>query len=145
MHPNDGRVVSNFIVQTLLGHDVTIYGDGMQSRSFCYVDDLIDGLVKLMATPDAVTGPINLGNPTEFTMLDLARTTIDMTGSRSRLVHRPKPEDDPRQRKPDISRAQEVLGWVPKTPLREGLKHTIAYFEKLLTERGVREGLNAAG
>jgi UDP-glucuronate decarboxylase len=145
MHPNDGRVVSNFIVQTLLGHDVTIYGDGMQSRSFCYVDDLIDGIVKLMATPDAVTGPINLGNPTEFTMLDLARTTIDMTGSRSRLVHRPKPEDDPRQRKPDISRAQEVLGWVPKTPLREGLKHTIAYFEKLLTERGVREGLNAAG
>jgi UDP-glucuronate decarboxylase len=145
MHPNDGRVVSNFIVQTLLGHDVTIYGDGMQSRSFCYVDDLIDGLVKLMATPDAVTGPINLGNPTEFTMLDLARTTIDMTGSRSRLVHRPKPEDDPRQRKPDIARAQEVLGWVPKTPLREGLKHTIAYFEKLLTERGVREGLNAAG
>jgi UDP-glucuronate decarboxylase len=145
MHPNDGRVVSNFIVQTLLGHDVTIYGDGMQSRSFCYVDDLIDGIVKLMATPDAVTGPINLGNPTEFTMLDLARTTIDMTGSRSRLVHRPKPEDDPRQRKPDIARAQEVLGWVPKTPLREGLKHTIAYFEKLLTERGVREGLNAAG
>ena len=97
-----------------------------------------------MATPDAITGPINLGNPTEFTMLDLARTTIDLTGSRSRLVHRPKPEDDPRQRKPDISRAQEVLGWVPKTPLREGLKHTIAYFEKMLTERGIRESLNAA-
>ncbi len=144
MHPNDGRVVSNFIIQTLLGRDITIYGDGLQTRSFCYVDDLINGLMKLMATPDAVTGPINLGNPTELTILDLARTTIDMTGSRSRLVYRPQPEDDPRQRKPDISRAQEVLGWVPKTPLRDGLKPTIAYFEKLLTDGGLRASLLAA-
>jgi UDP-glucuronate decarboxylase len=143
MHPNDGRVVSNFIVQALLGRDITVYGDGTQTRSFCYVDDLIDGLVRLMGTKDEVTGPINIGNPTEFSMLQLASTVIDMTGSRSRVVHRPLPENDPRQRRPDISRAQEVLSWSPRTQLKEGLVRTIAYFEKLLSESGVREVLSA--
>ena len=141
MHPNDGRVVSNFIVQALLGRDITIYGDGSQTRSFCYVDDMIDGLVRLMATGDAVTGPINIGNPTEFSMLELASTVIAMTGSRSRVVHRPLPEDDPRQRRPDISRAQELLSWAPRTQLKEGLTRTIAYFEKLLGENKMRETL----
>jgi UDP-glucuronate decarboxylase len=143
MHPNDGRVVSNFIVQALLGHDLTVYGDGTQTRSFCYVDDLIDGLVRLMATKDEVTGPINIGNPTEFSMLQLASTVIDMTGSRSRVVHRALPENDPRQRRPDISRAQELLSWSPRTQLKEGLIRTIAYFEKLLGESGVRAVLTA--
>jgi UDP-glucuronate decarboxylase len=138
MHQNDGRVVSNFIVQALLGRDLTVFGDGKQTRSFCYVDDLVDGLVRLMATPDQVTGPINLGNPDEFSILELATTLIEMTGARARIVHRPRPEDDPRQRRPDISRAEEMLGWKPKTDLRAGLKRTIAYFEKLLTEHGVR-------
>jgi len=143
MHPNDGRVVSNFIVQSLLGTDITVYGDGMQTRSFCYVDDLIDGLIRLMSTADKVTGPINIGNPTEFSMLELATMIIDMTGSRSRVVHRPLPENDPRQRRPDISRAQELLSWTPRTQLKDGLKRTIAYFEKLLSERGVRAALAA--
>jgi UDP-glucuronate decarboxylase len=143
MHPNDGRVVSNFIVQALLGRDITVYGDGTQTRSFCYVDDLIDGLIRLMGTKDEVTGPINIGNPTEFSMLQLASTVIDMTGSRSRVVHRPLPENDPRQRRPDISRAQEVLSWSPRTQLKEGLVRTIAYFEKLLSESGVRAVLSA--
>lgn len=138
MHPNDGRVVSNFIVQALLGRDLTVYGDGTQTRSFCYVDDLIDGLVKLMATKDQVTGPINIGNPTEFSMLELAGTIIEMTGSRSRVVHRPLPDNDPQQRRPDISRAQELLSWTPRTELKEGLIRTIAYFEKLLTEKDLR-------
>jgi UDP-glucuronate decarboxylase len=138
MHPNDGRVVSNFIVQALLGRDLTVYGDGQQTRSFCYVDDLVDGLIRLMATKDQVTGPINIGNPTEFTMLELASTIIAMTGSRSRVVHRPLPENDPRQRRPDISRAQDVLSWTPRTQLKEGLTRTIAYFEKLLKENDVR-------
>ena len=120
MHPNDGRVVSNFIVQALLGHDITIYGDGSQTRSFCYVDDLIDGLTRLMGSADSVTGPINLGNPTEFTILQLASRVIELVGSRSRIVHRALPTDDPRQRRPDISRAQEILGWLPRTPLAEG-------------------------
>ena len=111
MHPNDGRVVSNFIVQALLGRDVTIFGDGLQTRSFCYVDDLVGGLISLMKSADEVTGPINIGNPAEFTMLQLAETVIDLTGSRSQVVHRPLPQDDPRQRRPDISRAQELLGW----------------------------------
>jgi UDP-glucuronate decarboxylase len=128
MHPNDGRVVSNFIVQALLGRDITIYGDGAQTRSFCYVDDLIDGLVRLMKSGDDVAGPINIGNPDEYSMLQLASTVIDLTGSRSRIVHRPLPEDDPRQRQPDISRANDLLGWRPKTPLRDGLARTIAYF-----------------
>jgi UDP-glucuronate decarboxylase len=136
MHPSDGRVVSNFVVQALLGQDITVYGDGSQTRSFCYVDDLIDGLIKLMATEDSVTGPINIGNPTEFTMLQLASMVIEMTGSRSRVVHRPLPENDPRQRKPDISRAQEFLSWAPTTQLKEGLTRTIAYFEQLLKQDG---------
>ena len=141
MHPNDGRVVSNFIVQALLGRDITIYGDGSQTRAFCYVDDLIDALIRLMATPNDVTGPINLGNPNEFSMLELAQMVIGLTGTRSRIVHRPRPEDDPRQRRPDISKAQDLLSWTPKTPLKEGLAHTIAYFDKLLSEQGIREML----
>jgi UDP-glucuronate decarboxylase len=141
MHPNDGRVVSNFVVQALLGRDITIYGDGAQTRSFCYVDDLIDGLVRLMNSPDDVTGPINIGNPHEFSMLELASMVIDLTGSRSRVVHRPLPEDDPRQRQPDISRANDLLSWWPKTSLREGLSRTIAYFEALLSDQAVRATL----
>ena len=141
MHPNDGRVVSNFIVQALLGRDITVMGDGKQTRSFCYVDDLIDGLTKLMATPHEVTGPVNLGNPGEFSILELAGLVIELTGSRSKIAHRPRPEDDPRQRRPDISRAEEMLGWKPKTDLRTGLKRTIAYFEKLLGEADVRATL----
>jgi UDP-glucuronate decarboxylase len=137
MHPNDGRVVSNFVVQALLGKDITVYGDGTQSRAFCYVDDLIDGLLRLMESPDEVTGPINLGNPEEFTILALASAIITLTGSRSRILHKPRPEDDPRQRRPNIDRAQEWLGWKPQTPLRQGLERTIAYFEKLLSEQGV--------
>jgi UDP-glucuronate decarboxylase len=144
MHPNDGRVVSNFIVQALLGRDITIYGDGTQTRAFCYVDDLIEGLVRLMSSKDEVTGPINLGNPQEFSIATLASTVIELTGSRSRLVHRPRPEDDPRQRRPDISKAQEVLGWAPRTPLSEGLKKTIVYFEELLNEPGMRQRLATA-
>lgn len=132
MHPNDGRVVSTFIMQALTGRDLTVLGAGLQTRSFCYVDDLVDGFVRLMASPDAITGPINLGNPSEFTMLDLAQKVIDMTGSRSTIIHRPLPEDDPKQRQPDITRAQQALGWEPVTPLEDGLKKTIAYFESLL-------------
>jgi UDP-glucuronate decarboxylase len=143
MHPNDGRVVSNFIIQALLDKDLTVYGDGTQTRSFCYVDDLVDGLIKLMATKDKVTGPINIGNPGEFSMLQLAGTIIEMVGSRSRIVHRPLPENDPRQRRPDISRAQELLSWAPRTPLKEGLAKTIAYFEDLLRQEGVRATLTA--
>src|SRR5262245_25238673 len=141
MHPNDGRVVSNFIIQALLGRDLTVYGDGSQTRSFCYVDDLIEGLMKLMATHDQVTGPINIGNPGEYSMLELAGTIIDLTGSRSRIVHRQLPEDDPRQRRPDISRAQELLSWAPHTGFRDGLVRTISYFEKLLGESDVRAAL----
>jgi len=145
MHPNDGRVVSNFIVQALLGRDITVYGDGQQSRAFCYVDDLIDGLVRLMATPDAVIGPVNIGNPGEFTILELAKMVIEMTGSRSKVVHRAKPEDDPRQRRPDISLAQEKLGWKPKTPLKEGLTKTVAYFEELIRDPLVHRQLAEQG
>lgn len=144
MHPNDGRVVSNFIVQALLKRDITVYGDGEQTRSFCYVDDLIDGLMRLMDTPDPVTGPINIGNPDEFSMLQLASLVIELTGSRSRIVHRPKPEDDPRQRRPDISQARTTLNWAPRTPLREGLKRTIDYFDGLLSDQGVRAKLAEA-
>jgi UDP-glucuronate decarboxylase len=138
MHPNDGRVVSNFIVQALLGHDITVFGDGSQTRSFCYVDDLIDGLIRLMNTPDKVTGPINLGNPGEFTMLQLASMVIDLTGSRSRIVHRPLPQDDPRQRSPNISQANGVLGWKPQVKLQDGLLKTIEYFDDLLSDEGIR-------
>jgi len=137
MHPNDGRVISNFIVQALLGRDISIYGDGLQTRSFCFVNDLIDGLIRLMQTADAITGPVNIGNPTEFTMLELASLVIEMTGSRSRIIHRPLPENDPRKRRPDISRAQELLSWGPTTPLKEGLVHTISYFENLLADENV--------
>jgi UDP-glucuronate decarboxylase len=138
MHPNDGRVVSNFAVQALLGRDITMFGDGLQTRSFCYVDDLIDGLVRLMGTADDVTGPINIGNPKEFTILELAQLVIDLTGSRSRVVHRPRPQDDPRQRRPDISKANDVLAWSPRTELKEGLARTIAYFEGLLRDETIR-------
>jgi UDP-glucuronate decarboxylase len=139
MNPNDGRVVSNFIVQALLGQEITIYGDGSQTRSFCYVDDLIDGLMRLMGTEDQVTGPINIGNPNEFTILQLATTIIDMLNSRSKIVRRPLPENDPRQRQPDISLAKQHLSWQPKTQLKEGLTRTIAYFETLLSETRTRE------
>lgn len=132
MQLGDGRVVSNFIVQALQGQDITIYGDGQQTRSFCYVDDLIDGLVRLMASPPEVTGPINLGNPGEFTMLELAEQVLRQTGSRSRLVFMPLPSDDPRQRQPDISMAQRVLGWQPGVALADGLKETIACFTRRL-------------
>jgi UDP-glucuronate decarboxylase len=121
MHPNDGRVVSNFIVQALLGRDITIFGDGQQTRSFCYVDDMIDALVRLMDTADDVTGPINIGNPNEFTMLELASMVVELTASRSHIIHRPLPQDDPRQRRPDISKANDLLGWAPQTALRDGL------------------------
>jgi UDP-glucuronate decarboxylase len=141
MHPNDGRVVSNFIVQALLNRDITIYGDGSQTRAFCYVDDLIDGLVRLMNSKNEVTGPINIGNPQEFTIAKLAATIIELTGSRSKLVHRGRPEDDPRQRRPDISMAKEALGWTPRTPLLDGLTRTIAYFDDLLKEPDVRQRL----
>lgn len=131
MHPNDGRVVSNFIVQALQGKDITIYGDGTQTRSFCYVDDMIRALLLFMnSTPDSFTGPLNLGNPGEFTILELARTVIDMTNSRSQIVFRPLPTDDPCRRRPDISLARETLRWEPTIRLREGLKATIAYFEE---------------
>jgi UDP-glucuronate decarboxylase len=141
MHPNDGRVVSNFIVQALLGRDITIYGDGSQTRSFCYVDDLVDGLIRLMGSPDSITGPVNIGNPVEFSMLQLATTILDLTGSRSQIAHRPLPQDDPRQRQPDISKAQDAFGWEPVTPLKEGLIKTIAYFEDLLRKPGIMDSL----
>ena len=132
MHPHDGRVVSNFILQALQNKDITIYGDGSQTRSFCYRDDLIDGMMKLMATGDEVTGPINVGNPGEFTILQLAENVIDLTGSKSKIIRMPLPQDDPKQRKPDITKAQAILNWQPTTPLREGLTKTIAYFDELL-------------
>ena len=132
MHPNDGRVVSNFIVQALKGEDITVYGDGKQTRSFCYVDDMIDGLIRLMNTGDDFTGPVNLGNPEEYSILELAEAIIRLTGSKSRIVFKPLPPDDPRQRCPDITLARKVLNWQPTTPLEEGLKRTIEYFRNLL-------------
>lgn len=132
MHPNDGRVVSNFIVQALKGEDITIYGDGSQTRSFCYVDDLIDAIVLAMDSPADFTGPVNLGNPCECTMLELANKILQLTGSRSRLVQQPLPLDDPRQRQPDIGLAQSALGWQPRVSLDDGLGETIAYFKRLL-------------
>jgi UDP-glucuronate decarboxylase len=134
MHPDDGRVVSNFIVQALRGRDITVYGDGGHTRSFCYVDDLVEGLIRLMRTPDEITGPVNLGNPGEFTIRELAETIIDLTGTSSRIVHAPLPIDDPKRRRPDISRADELLQWKPTISLRDGLRRTIAYFERLLRE-----------
>ena len=136
MHPNDGRVVSNFVVQALKGEAITVFGDGSQTRSFCYVDDLIDGLIKLMDAPDDVTGPINLGNPDEFTIRELAETVVSLTGATSEIVFQPLPEDDPIQRQPDISLAQRVLGWAPTIPLEAGLKKTIAYFQQVVRATG---------
>jgi UDP-glucuronate decarboxylase len=134
MHPNDGRVVSNFIVQALQGRDISIFGDGSQTRSFCYVDDLLEGMLRMMDTPPEVTGPINIGNPGEFTIRELAELVIELTASKSKLKFEPLPSDDPRQRQPDISKAMAVLGWQPKTQLREGLTSTIAYFDRMLSE-----------
>src|ERR1700757_2410322 len=133
MHPNDGRVVSNFIVQALQGEDITIYGDGRQTRSFCYVDDLIEVILRMMDSPADFTGPVNIGNPGEFTMLELAEKVLQLSGSKSRLVFKPLPSDDPRQRQPDIELAKARLGWEPKVKLDDGLKETIGYFRKLLT------------
>ena len=132
MHPNDGRVVSNFIVQCLQNEDITIYGDGNQSRSFQYVDDLIEGMTKMMATPDDFIGPVNIGNPTEFTILELAQAVVNLTNSKSKLIFKRLPMDDPQQRRPDISLAKEKLNWTPKIELEEGLKKTIDYFDRLL-------------
>jgi UDP-glucuronate decarboxylase len=137
MHPNDGRVVSNFIVQALRNQPITLYGDGKQTRSFCYVDDLIEGFVRLMGSADSFPGPVNLGNPGEFSMIELAGAVKELTGSRSSLVHRPLPQDDPRQRQPDITLARETLDWEPKVALRAGLQPTIDYFERLLGEKGL--------
>ncbi|MBM3379647.1 MAG: SDR family oxidoreductase [Betaproteobacteria bacterium] len=132
MHPNDGRVVSNFIVQALRGEDLTLFGDGSQTRSFCYVDDLIEAMLRVMQTPADFTGPINIGNPGEFTMLELAEMVLRLTGSRSRIAFKPLPSDDPRQRRPDISLAQSAIAWEPQIPLEDGLARTIDYFRKLL-------------
>ena len=132
MHPNDGRVVSNFIVQALRGEDITIYGDGSQTRSFCYVDDLLEAMVRAMNTGSDFTGPVNIGNPTEFTMLELAELVLKLTKSKSRIVNQPLPQDDPKQRKPDIGLAKAALGWEPKVNLEEGLRETISYFKKVI-------------
>jgi UDP-glucuronate decarboxylase len=132
MHPNDGRVVSNFIVQALKGESITVYGDGMQTRSFCYVDDLVEGFCRLMNSPDEITGPVNLGNPNEFTILELAQAVIKQTGSSSKIINKSLPSDDPKQRQPDITYARDKLGWEPKIQLQEGLVKTIAYFDNLL-------------
>ena len=134
MHPNDGRVVSNFILQALQNRDITIYGDGSQTRSFCYRDDLVDAMIRMMNTPDGVTGPVNVGNPGEFTIRQLAEQIIELTGSRSRIICEPLPADDPKQRRPDIGKARELLQWEPKTSLRDGLVKTIEYFDRLLNE-----------
>jgi UDP-glucuronate decarboxylase len=137
MHPNDGRVVSNFIVQALKCEDITVYGDGSQTRSFCYRDDLVDALLRTMATPREVTGPINIGNPKEFTIRQLAELVIELTASKSKIIEAPLPADDPKQRQPDIEKANRLLAWTPTTELREGLVKTIAYFEDLLSQEGV--------
>jgi UDP-glucuronate decarboxylase len=133
MHPNDGRVVSNFVIQALRNEPITLFGDGRQTRSFCYVDDLVDGLIRLMDSPDKVTGPVNLGNPVEFSVRELAEKIIALTGSRSKFEFKPLPPDDPKQRQPDISCARDILGWEPKVALEQGLKKTLTYFEGLLT------------
>jgi len=134
MHPNDGRVVSNFIVQALKGDPITIYGNGQQTRAFCFVEDLVDGLIRLMAAPDDVTGPVNLGNPGEFTMLELAEKVIAISGSKSELTFKPLPADDPKQRQPNIDQAKKLLGWQPTIALDDGLKRTISYFDNMLKE-----------
>ena len=132
MHPNDGRVVSNFIVQALTNQDITVFGDGTQTRSFCYVDDLIEGMIRMMNGPDDFTGPVNLGNPDEFTILELAKKIVKITNSKSKIVFKPLPQDDPMQRRPDISLAKEKLKWQPTVKLDQGLKKTIEYFDKIL-------------
>jgi UDP-glucuronate decarboxylase len=134
MHPDDGRVVSNFICQALAGKDLTIYGDGSQSRSFCYVDDLVEGMLRMMDSPADFTGPMNLGNPVEFTMLELAEKVIGMVGGTSKLCFKPLPQDDPRQRQPDITLAGKVLDWAPKVSLEDGLNETVAYFRRILAQ-----------
>jgi UDP-glucuronate decarboxylase len=139
MHPNDGRVVSNFIVQALIGEDITLYGDGSQTRAFCFVDDLIEGFIRLMATGSDITGPINIGNPHEIPVSELAQRVVDITGSSSRIVHRPLPQDDPLQRCPDITLAKNVLGWQPTVELDSGLRKTAAYFGQLLAESRERD------
>ena len=144
MHPDDGRVVSTFVVQALRGEPITVFGDGSQTRSFCYVDDLVDGLMRLMDTADDVTGPVNLGNPVEFTMLELAQRVMALTGSRSEIVFRPLPQDDPRQRQPDIARARALLDWEPTVPLADGLERTVAYFREELARAAAREAAVAA-
>ncbi len=136
MHPNDGRVVSNFIVQALKNRDITVFGDGSQTRSFCYVDDLIEGMIRMMSGPDDFTGPVNLGNPDEFTILELAKKIIKITGSKSKIVFKPLPQDDPMQRRPDISLAKEKLKWQPTVKLDQGLKKTIEYFDEILLSKG---------
>lgn len=141
MHPNDGRVVSNFIVQALQHQPLTLYGEGNQTRSFCYVDDLIDVVIRFMNSPPSIIGPINIGNPTEFRVIDLAHEVIRLTGSRSTIVHHPLPSDDPKQRRPDISQARKFFGWEPQVELTEGLKATIAYFEKALVEENLKSEL----
>jgi UDP-glucuronate decarboxylase len=135
MHPNDGRVVSNFILQALQDLPITIYGKGEQTRSFCYVDDLVEGLLRFMQSPDGLTGPLNLGNPEERTILELAETIIEVTGSRSEILFKPLPENDPKRRRPDISLAESELDWKPSVNLKEGIKKTVLYFENLLQER----------
>jgi len=135
MHPNDGRVVSNFIVQALTNRDITVYGDGSQTRSFCYVDDLVEGLIRMMNAPDDFVGPVNLGNPTEFTILDLAEKTIRLTGSKSKIIFKPLPQDDPLQRRPDITLAKEKLQWEPKIDVENGLNKTIEYFRDILEKK----------
>jgi len=132
MHPNDGRVVSNFVVQALKGDVLTVYGDGSQTRSFCYVEDLVDGMMRLMDSPRELVGPVNMGNPGEFTMLELAEMVLRLTGGKSKIAHKPLPPDDPRQRQPNIDQAKSALGWRPRVPLEDGLKRTIAYFRRLL-------------
>jgi UDP-glucuronate decarboxylase len=136
MHPNDGRVVSNFVVQALKGEDITIYGDGSQTRAFCYVDDLVEAMLRMMATAPEITGPVNIGNPGEFSIRELAALVIELTGTKSKLVSKPLPQDDPKQRRPDISLAKKVLGWEPKIELRQGLAKTIEYFDAFLSEEG---------
>jgi len=140
MHPNDGRVVSNFVMQALRNEPLTVYGDGRQTRSFCFVEDLVDGLIRLMKSEDGLTGPINLGNPTEVTMIELAALIVELTGSRSSIQHQALPPDDPRQRQPDITRAHADLGWRPVTPLRDGLEKTIAYFDDLIRKSNSESG-----
>jgi UDP-glucuronate decarboxylase len=141
MHPNDGRVVSNFIVQSLRGEDIALYGGGSQTRAFCYVDDLIDGLMRLMATDDGFTGPVNLGNPHEIPVSELADRVLRLTNSQSKVVHRELPQDDPLQRCPDIALARQVLNWEPRVPLDDGLARTIGYFERMLAERGGQQAV----